>query len=84
VLVVEVVSPGEENRRRDYADKRMQYQARGIPEYWLVDPEQETVMVLTLVEGEYQERVFQRSQAIISPTLPTLPLTAEQILHPQE
>jgi len=84
VLVVEVVSPGLANRQRDYQDKRAQYQGRGIPEYWLVDPEQETVTVLTLVEGEYQARVFQRSQAIISPTFPTLTRTAEQILHPQE
>jgi Uma2 family endonuclease len=44
-LVVEVVSPGENNRERDYVHKRDQYAARGIPEYWMIDPEQQTVMV---------------------------------------
>jgi Uma2 family endonuclease len=37
-LVVEVVSPGQSNRDRDYVRKRKQYAARGIPEYWLIDP----------------------------------------------
>ena len=47
LLVVEVVSPGELQRDRDYIAKRMQYQERGIPEYWLVDPQLETVVILT-------------------------------------
>ena len=34
-LVVEVVSPGQENADRDYRYKRSQYEARGIPEYWI-------------------------------------------------
>lgn len=37
-LVIEVVSPGKKNRDRDYRYKRSQYQARGISEYWIVDP----------------------------------------------
>ena len=35
-LVVEVVS--DESERRDYEEKRLAYQAAGIPEYWLLDP----------------------------------------------
>jgi Uma2 family endonuclease len=38
-LVVEVVSPGKKDRDRDYIAKRQQYAERGIPEYWLIDPE---------------------------------------------
>ncbi len=38
LLVVEVVSPGELQRERDYIAKRIQYQDCGIPEYWIVDP----------------------------------------------
>ena len=37
-LVVEVVSPGKENEDRDYRYKRSEYAARGIIEYWIVDP----------------------------------------------
>ena len=38
LLVIEVVSPGELQRERDYVAKRMQYQERGIPEYWIITP----------------------------------------------
>jgi Uma2 family endonuclease len=41
-LVVEVVSPGNENSanyKRDYETKRDQYAAIGVPEYWLIDTE---------------------------------------------
>jgi Uma2 family endonuclease len=91
VLVAEVVSPGSTNRDRDYEDKRAQYQAREILEYWLLDPERKMVTVLTLVDGVYQEAIFRcsRSQGsasdrIISPLFPTFPLTAQQVLNPIE
>ncbi len=50
-LVVEVIS--EHGRRRDRIDKRDVYAQHGIPEYWMIDPEAQTVEVLTLVKGEY-------------------------------
>lgn len=84
VLVVEVVSPGKTNRERDYEDKRTQYQAREIPEYWLIDPNQPAVIVLTLRDGTYQEAIFSGSERTVSPTFPGFALTAEQVLHPQE
>ena len=40
-LVLEVVSP--DDRRRDLVLKRAEYAAAAIPEYWIVDPERETV-----------------------------------------
>lgn len=50
-LVVEVVSEGKENRDRDLLQKRTEYAAAGIPEYWIVDPETTTITVLSLPEG---------------------------------
>jgi Uma2 family endonuclease len=47
-LVVEVVSPGRIGRERDYISKRAQYAARGIPEYWIVDPQEQMIAVLQL------------------------------------
>ncbi|HIK15084.1 MAG TPA: Uma2 family endonuclease [Leptolyngbyaceae cyanobacterium M33_DOE_097] len=59
-LVAEVVSGGDENRRRDYQAKRKQYEARGIPEYWLIDPEKQQIIVLSLAGDNYAESgVFQ-------------------------
>jgi len=84
VLVMEVVSPGQTNRDRDYEDKRTQYEARHIPEYWLLDPEQHIVMVLTLMDGVYQDATFRGDDCIISLTFPTFALTAAQVLHPAD
>ncbi len=54
MLVVEVVSPGKANEDRDYRYKRSEYGARGIADYWMVDPEKQKVSVLTLVDGWYE------------------------------
>lgn len=83
LLVMEVVSPGQTNRNRDYEDKRDQYQARRIQEYWLLDPEQQIVTVLSLVDGVYQKSRFQGRDRIISPLFPMFELTAEQVLNPE-
>ena len=84
-LVVEVVSPGKENEERDYRYKRSQYQARGIAEYWIVDPIKQQITVLNLVAGLYQETVFVGEERIASPLLlqfnPASPLTAAQVLQ---
>ena len=54
-LAMEVVSAGDEARKRDYTDKRLDYAKAGISEYWIVDPEQSMVTVLVLDGTEYRE-----------------------------
>jgi Uma2 family endonuclease len=48
-LVVEIVSA--ESARRDRVEKRREYEEAGIPEYWLLDPEEREAEFLVL-EGE--------------------------------
>ncbi len=79
-LVVEVVFPGKVNEDRDYRYKRSEYAARGISEYWIVHPQINRVSVLTLVEGLYEEMIFEGSTTIASDTFPELRLTAQQVL----
>ena len=50
-LVMEVVSP--DNRGRDLVIKRREYAQAGIPEYWIVDPQEREITVLTLTNGKY-------------------------------
>ena len=50
-LVMEVVS--SDDRRRDTETKRREYAQAGIPEYWIVDPQNEQLTVLTLDGGSY-------------------------------
>ncbi|WP_348257715.1 Uma2 family endonuclease [Funiculus sociatus] len=79
-LVVEVVSPGKANRERDLIRKRAQYAARGIPEYWLIDSQDQTVTVLSLESDDYVEvGVFRGEEAVISSTFSELQLTPREI-----
>ena len=74
VLAVEVVSPGKRARRRDYVEKRDEYLAIGLREYWIVDPRDRrvTVLVRREVEGvaSWEERVFRGDEVIGSEILP--------------
>ncbi len=83
-LVVEVVSPGKANEDRDYRYKRSEYAARGIAEYWIVDPQINAVTVLILVDGFYEETRFRGNSAIASTIFPELQLTVEQVLNAGE
>ncbi|PHJ68308.1 hypothetical protein VF14_02215 [Nostoc linckia z18] len=73
------VSPNQENR--DYRYKRSEYAARGIAEYWIVDPIAQKVTVLEWVEGFYDERVYQGESAIVSSIFANLQLTAAEVLQ---
>lgn len=82
-LVVEVVSSSDtdkDSRDRDYVKKRQEYAQRGIPEYWIIDPIAEKVLVLSLADKTYQERTFAGDERLASPSLPKLNLTAQQAL----
>jgi Uma2 family endonuclease len=80
-LVVEIVSPGTANEVRDYRYKRSEYAARSIAEYWIVDPQQAQMTVLTLVAGLYEEATFKGNDRLLSATLPDLNLTPAQVLQ---
>ncbi len=89
-LIVEIVST---NWRDDYQHKAADYEEMGIPEYWIVDylglggrryigaPKQPTFSVYRLVDGEYQVRLFQQDDQIISLAFSQLNLTLGQILN---
>lgn len=66
-LVVEVISGGPEDRQRDLVTKRQEYAQAGIPEYWIVDPQEEKIIVLTLAGESYREHgIFTPGQAATS------------------
>ncbi len=90
LLVVEIVS--DSTATQDYREKVQEYQDKGIPEYWVVDPDpfgaakyigspkRPTVSTYRLVDRTYQVQRFQGDQIVISPTFPDLNLTATKIL----
>ncbi|MEH1933951.1 MAG: Uma2 family endonuclease [Nostoc sp.] len=89
-LAIEVVST---NWRDDYYKKLADYEAIGIPEYWIIDyaaigarkfignPKLPTISIYLLIDGEYQVTQFKGDTHIVSPTFPELNLTAEQIFQ---
>lgn len=77
ILAVEIVSP--HNPEDDYRYKRSEYAVREIPEYWIIDPIESKVSVLSLVEGFYEVIEFVDRQTIASPTFPELTLTVDRI-----
>ena len=80
-LAIEIVSASLEDRERDLLTKRIEYAQAGIQEYWIVDPEQETVTVLNLAGDVYTESgVFVRGEVVTSPQLPELALPVAEIL----
>ena len=85
ILIAEVVSPGKTNRDQDFINKRSQYAAIGVPEYWLIDPKAKTVTVLELEGDDYRTiGTFQGIAPIVSPTFPALTLSAEQVFQSNE
>jgi Uma2 family endonuclease len=53
-LAVEVVSDDPESRDRDLKKKRKEYAKAGIAEYWIVDPKEYRITVLTLEGSRYR------------------------------
>ncbi|MGF1520123.1 MAG: Uma2 family endonuclease [Nodosilinea sp.] len=78
-LVVEVVSPGQVNRERDYRYKHTEYAARGIAEYWIVDPETRQVTLCLWVNGQYEDRIYSSSEPLQSTVVQGFRLTAAAI-----
>ncbi|MCP9462936.1 MAG: Uma2 family endonuclease [Nitrospira sp.] len=52
-IIIEILSPGTATRDRDL--KRKRYEHFGVQEYWLVDPDQNTLEILALKNGQYVE-----------------------------
>jgi Uma2 family endonuclease len=68
-LALEVVS--EEKPERDLVDKRGDYAEGRVPEYWIVNPQTETITVLRLRGDAYEEAgIYRRGESAASMLLP--------------
>jgi Uma2 family endonuclease len=64
-FLVEIISPSA--RKRDTHLKRRLYEKFGVEEYWIVDPESETVEQLVAKQARFETRgVFSRSDTVSS------------------
>lgn len=82
LLVIEVVSPGEIQKERDYIAKRSQYQDCEIPEYWIVDPQTQTILVLELQGNIYTTiGTFNNNDLVKSPLFSQLNLKVSEVFN---
>jgi Uma2 family endonuclease len=83
-LVMEVISESHSDRDRDLMEKRAEYAQAGIPEYWIVDPDEGRITVLSLEGTEYAEHgVFGRSEQATSRLLPGFAVDVTEALNPK-
>ena len=64
-LAVEILSPSHPARDRIY--KRHQYFRFGVREYWIVDPAEQTVEILTRGESDFVGGAVERIDSVILP-----------------
>jgi Uma2 family endonuclease len=76
---VEIVSPDDPDR--DTKGKRADYAQAGIPEYWIINPADETVTVLWLKGDVYVESgVFRRGESAASILLKGFTISVDSLL----
>lgn len=76
--MVEIVSP--DDPARDTVEKVADYAEAGIPEYWIVNPLDETITVLVLDGPAYaQHGVFQRGERAASLLLAGFSVAVDEV-----
>jgi Uma2 family endonuclease len=79
-IVVEFVSAGLRNWRRDYEEKRSEYLALGVREYWIIDRFRRTMSVYRPTPPGPPEQLVAESNVFCTPLLPGFELPLAQLL----
>lgn len=81
-LVVEIVT--QDKPKRDTEEKLIDYAEAAIPEYWIVNPLQNTITVLVLDGAAYNEHgVFHRGERATSKLLAGFNIAVDEVLDPK-
>ncbi|HZS47262.1 MAG TPA: Uma2 family endonuclease [Blastocatellia bacterium] len=79
-LVIEILSPGSSNERRDRKLKREIYARFGVNEYWIVDPENRTLELYSLKENALElMATFHENDDVTSLVLSGLKLSLKDV-----
>jgi Uma2 family endonuclease len=79
-IIAEFVSAGKRDRQRDYEEKRDEYMAINVQEYWIVDRFNRTLTVFSLRGKRVHKRVFQENQIYTTDLLPGFELPLAKLL----
>jgi Uma2 family endonuclease len=79
-IVIEILSPGTQNRKRDLSAKRKLYANYAIAEYWIVDSENQSVLIFRLRDQSFEEvATLTGDEELSSPKLPGFQLKVREI-----
>ena len=76
-LVIEILSPGRVNARRDLQIKRELYEIFGVPEYWVVKPLEKEIEVFKLGK---ESKIYTENKILETPHLPKFKLKIKNLL----
>lgn len=79
-LIFEVVSPGWASMKRDYEEKRDEYERLGVHEYVIVDRFAHRLTVLRLTNSQFAESWLSSKETYSSPLLPGLSIPLNGLL----
>ena len=75
-IVIEILSPGRVNARRDLQIKRELYEIYNVPEYWVVKPKEKEIEVFKTGKAS---RVYTENEFLKSRFLPKFKLKIKQL-----
>ena len=79
-IVIEILSKG--NNKKELQNKYEVYEESGVKEYWVIHPEEQTVLIYTLVNNQYQpSRLFTGGDEIKTPILPGFILILDDVFE---
>ena len=79
-LVVEILSPS--TAFKDQTDKLSLYEKNGVPEYWVVNPERQTVQVYRIGKSGYDKaEEFRRDETLASTAVSDLSVKLELVFR---
>jgi Uma2 family endonuclease len=79
-LLVEVLSPTHPDR--DLIVKRNLYARNGVPEYWIVDPDDRSVQIFKLSRDRYEPAGYRREgQSLVTTLLPGFDLPVGKLFE---
>jgi Uma2 family endonuclease len=79
-VIAEFVSPGKRNRERDYEQKRDEYLAIQVKEYWIIDRFQRIMTVFSKRAGKIKKSIVHEGQQYQTPLSPGFSLDLARLL----
>lgn len=77
-LIIEILSPG--NNKKDIKLKYEVYEASGVTEYWVIHPDERTLLIYTMYVGKYRSsRLFTLGDRVSSQAVPGFELELDDV-----